>query len=243
MTGDPANGSYHPPVTTNAMPAHEPGTKPARALPYQPNANLDGFVVGGNGSVRALLSFSNNGSHVRRASHFSVYDNAAPAATIAGDPALLPGQYTVDPSRSSRTPDVTGSVQIGAGRGDGRYDLTVVGPNRFLRRFTGDINRSGRAARVRASYGEADFDAHPRLTLELINSGTAAITFTVTPNAYQTDRARAYQVPAHGRVTHLVDPLARSHGWYDLSVTLGDDATWSQRYTGHLEDGEDSITG
>ena len=33
-----------------------------------------------------------------------------------------------------------GSVQIGAGSGDGTYDITVVGPNRFLRRFTGDVN-------------------------------------------------------------------------------------------------------
>ncbi|MDX6330391.1 MAG: phospholipase, partial [Streptomycetaceae bacterium] len=40
VIGDPAGGSYHPPVTTNAMPKQEPGTKRARSLPYQPNANL-----------------------------------------------------------------------------------------------------------------------------------------------------------------------------------------------------------
>jgi phospholipase C len=40
-----------------------------------------------------------------------------------------------------------------------------------------------------------------------------------------------------------VDPLGSSRGWYDLSVTISGDGSWSQRYTGHLEDGRDSITG
>jgi phospholipase C len=41
----------------------------------------------------------------------------------------------------------------------------------------------------------------------------------------------------------VADPLASSGGWYDLSVTLAGDASWSRRYVGHLEDGTDSITG
>ena len=53
VIGDPAGGSYRPPVTTNAMPKQEPGTKRARPLPYQPNANLDGFTFGSNGAVEA----------------------------------------------------------------------------------------------------------------------------------------------------------------------------------------------
>jgi phospholipase C len=39
------------------------------------------------------------------------------------------------------------------------------------------------------------------------------------------------------------DPLLSSNGWYDLSVTVSGDASWSRRYTGHLEDGGNSITG
>src|SRR5882757_2458806 len=131
VIGDPAGGSYRPPVTTNAMPTQEPGTKRARPLPYQPNANLDGFSFGSNGAVEALLTFSNNGPHVRRASHFAVYNNAAPDQALADYPAKFPGQYTVDPSDTVWNKTVPGSVEIGAGAGDGKYDLTIVGPNRF----------------------------------------------------------------------------------------------------------------
>jgi phospholipase C len=252
VIGDPPGGAYHPPATTNAMPGQEPGTRPARALPHQPNANLDGFAFGGNGSVQALLSFTNAGPHARRAAHFSVYDNAAPPATIVDDPSRLPGQYTVDPSRTPNSPAVPGSVEIGAGRGDGRYDLTVVGPNRFLRHFAGDVTAPGRTAGVRASYDGAE-SGRPQLVLELANNGTAPMTFTVGPNAYgsgsnaygsgRAGEERTYRVPAHGRARHVVNARESSHGWYDLAVTLGGDPTWSRRYVGHLEDGEDSVTG
>jgi hypothetical protein len=34
-----------------------------------------------------------------------------------------------------------------------------------------------------------------------------------------------------------------SKGWYDLSVAISGDDSWSRRYSGHLEDGKASITG
>jgi phospholipase C len=44
-------------------------------------------------------------------------------------------------------------------------------------------------------------------------------------------------------VTHETDPLVSGDGWYDLSVAISGDGSWSRRYTGHLEDGRNSITG
>jgi phospholipase C len=232
-----------PTPTTNALPPQEPGHKPARALPYQPNANLDSFGFGTGGRIQARLSFSNAGTHVSRASHFSVYNNAAPAPTLASYPAAYPGQYTVDPSRSVWAKAVTGTVEIGSGAGDGRYDLTVVGPNRFLRHFTGDATGSGRTAQVEAVYYDGGFGPRPRLSLRLVNTGAKAVTFTVEANDYSSDRARTYHVLAHGSATHSVDPLEHGSGWYDLSVTIGGDSSWLRRYVGHLENGADSITG
>jgi phospholipase C len=243
VIGDPAGGSYRPPATTNAMPQQEPGTKPARPLPYQPNANLDGFTFGSNGSVQATLSFSNNGPHVRKASHFTVYNNVAPGQSLVDYPAKFPGQYTVDPSSTIWNRTVPGSVEIGAGSGDGRYDLTVVGPNRFLRRFTGDVNAPGQTAQVEAAYYQGGFSPQPIFVLKLINNGTAAVTFTVVANNYSDERPRTHLVPANGRATHIVNPHESADGWYDLSVTLSGDESWSRRYTGHLEDGKNSRTG
>ena len=55
--------------------------------------------------------------------------------------------------------------------------------------------------------------------------------------------ARTYHVAAHSSATFVADPLASSNGWYDLSVTISGDASWSRRHTGHLEDGKASTTG
>jgi phospholipase C len=222
VIGDPQGGAYHPPVTSNAMPAQEPGVKRARALPYQPNANLDGFT----GASAATLSFSNIGPHVRKAAHFAVYDNTVSGQTLVGAQAGMPTQHTVAPGHTDRaTVPVTG-----------RYDLTVVGPNRFLRHFTGDVTAAGRTARVTATYG-------PQLVLDLANEGGEPVTFTVVSNHYAHVPARTHRVPAHGSRTHVVDPVAASNGWYDLTVTVSGDPSWTRRYVGHIEDGRDSVTG
>src|SRR5258708_7518959 len=152
-----------------------------------------------------------------------------------------PGWSPTSNTPSTRT--VPGSVQIGAGSGNGTYDITVVGPNRFLRRFTGDVSAPGVTAQVEAKYDADGFGRGPRLVLQLTNGGTENVTFTVAPNNYSDDRARTFRVRAHGRATHVVGPLEDSHGWYDLSVTISGDATWSRRFTGHLEDGTNSVTG
>jgi phospholipase C len=138
---------------------------------------------------------------------------------------------------------VTGSVQIGAGSGDGTYDITVVGPNRFLRRFTGDVNAPGVAVQAEATYHADGFGPGPRLVLLLANGGAGEVTFIITANNYSQDRPKTFHVPANGRATHVTDPLGDSDGWYDLSVTISGDGSWSRRYTGHLKDGRDSITG
>lgn len=41
----------------------------------------------------------------------------------------------------------------------------------------------------------------------------------------------------------MVDPLNSGGGWYDLTVTVAGDDSWSRRYVGHLEVGSNSITG
>lgn len=93
------------------------------------------------------------------------------------------------------------------------------------------------------AYDRGGLGAGPRLVLSLTNGGTEAVTFTVSPNNYDGDRPRTFRVPAHSRATHVVDPLDASRGWYDRSVAISGDRSWSRRYTGHLENGRDSITG
>lgn len=238
VIGDPAGGSYSPPVTSNAMPRQEPGHKPARPLPYQPNANMEA-VVGHNGRHRVRLSMTNTGPHVKKASHFAVYDNVHPGRSLADYPAKFPGQHTVEAATSAHTSPTVVDVDIAGGK----YDLTVVGPNRFLRHFTGDTTAAGTTAHVEAVYYDGGFGHRPRLLIRLINTGDKSVTFTITSQNYSADRPQSYHVQPHATAVHPVNPLKSSHGWYDLTVTVRTDRSWSRRYVGHLENGSASVTG
>ncbi|MFB7944018.1 phosphocholine-specific phospholipase C [Kitasatospora phosalacinea] len=217
----------NPAPVNNRLPVQEAGTRPARALPYQPVANLDHLEFGSGGVIKAWIAMANGGS---AATHFAAYANAHRTGG--------PWQYTVDPAGST-----SDFFNCGTGYGGGKYDLTVVGPNRFLRRFTGDATASGRNAAVTATYAAAPDTGELALRFELANNGSAAVTFTVTSNNYRTDGPWTYPVAAGARTGDWFDAVAYGNGWYDFTVTVSGDPSWSQRFTGHLETGAPSVSG
>ncbi len=164
----------------------------------------------------------------------------------------LPGPSASPPTRTTRSrpaarcrcrrPGPSRPGRCPASRTPTSTGLTIVGPNRFLRHFTGDTT-AGVTAQVTARYYQGGFGRAPRLMLELATGGAGAVTFTVTQNHYSKEPARSYRVRADGSATYVADPLAASDGWYDVSVTISGDQSWSRRYAGHLEDGRASVTG
>ena len=102
---------------------------------------------------------------------------------------------------------------------------------------------AGAAAAVEANYFAEGFAPLPLLTLTLTNGGESAVTFTVRANNYSHAPAQTYHVPAGKFLIHEIDPVRTASGWYDVTVTVSSDSTWSQRFTGHLENGQPSITG
>jgi phospholipase C len=233
--------SYEILPTTNEQPVQEPGAKSARPLPYQANAVLVGFTTNSDGTVSANLALSNNAPHVSKSSHFQVRNNLGTSQTLAAYPNadLFPGQYTVAGSKKL-TATTPATLDVGT---PGTYDITVVSANRFLRRFTGDLTKAGSAAGVSVAYYEGGFEQAPTLILELANHGKPDLTYTITHTQYPSQGTKSYKVLAGQPEKVVIDPLAGSHGWYDLTITIDGDSTWSQRYTGHLETGEPSITG
>jgi len=225
---------YVPLPGNNAMPVQESGTKRARPLPFQPNANLVGFRPDGN----ARLEFDNLGTFVSKASHFAIYNNLAPAPTLASYPVGFPGQVTVPANKAH-----TASGGVGASAGDTAYDITVTGPNRFLRRYTGNSASAGAGVSVLSYYYEQGNFGHPTLKLQLVNKSASAVTFTIAANNYLKQAPQQVSVDAHHKAVWELDAVALSHGWYDLSITISADAAWSQRLTGHLETGKASISG
>ena len=219
----------NPAPVTNALPAQEGGTRPARALPYQPNANLDHLEFGANSVMKVWLKMANTGPAAVSASHFAAYANAYRSGG--------PWQYTVDAGGEQ-----SDFFNCGPGYGNGPYDLSVTGPNRFLRRFKGDATKAGKNAAVTASYGVEAGSGKLALWFRMANSAAAAVTFTITSNNYRPGPWTS-QVPAGGSVSDFFNAVAGQNGWYDFTVTVSSDSTWSQRFSGHLETGAASITG
>ncbi|MEU6659981.1 phosphocholine-specific phospholipase C [Streptomyces sp. NPDC046821] len=220
----------NPVPQTNALPAQEPGTRPARALPYQPNGNLDHFEFGAGGKILAWFAMANQGAPARSAAHLSIHPNAYRDTT--------PWQYTLDAGGTA-----TDFFNIGTGYGSGAYDLTMVGPNRFLRRFKGDATKAGKAIEVAARYAVEPGTGKLAVYFKMTNSGTAAAQFTITSNNYRTDGPWTYTVPAGGSTEDFFNAVAYQNGWYDFTVTSSTDSTWSRRYTGHIETGAASVSG
>ena len=179
---------------------------------------------------KVWLTMDNTGSAATRAAHFAAYANAYRTDG--------PWQYTVD--NGGTTSDY---FNCGAGFGGGKYDLSVTGPNRFLRRFQGDATKPGKDVAVSSYYAVESGTGKLAIWFKLTNNGTSSATFTITSNHYRSDGPWTYQVAPGANASDFFNAVAYDNGWYDFTVTLSTDSAWSQRFTGHLETGSASVSG
>ncbi|MGW8356532.1 phosphocholine-specific phospholipase C [Streptomyces wedmorensis] len=226
----------NPGPATNTQPAQEPGTRQARALPYQPNAYVDRVEYRAGGQILAWIRVANQGPHATQAAHFAVYANAHRTGG--------PWQYTTGPyDPATRTDGTTeAAFNIGTGYGDGLYDLTVTGPNRFLRRFTGNALGPARDIETGCFYAADPATGQIAVWFRMTNQTAGPVTFTIRSNHYRTDGPWTHQVPA-GRFTDACFTTGPTNGWYDFTLTSSADTAFTRRFTGHLETGTPSTTG
>ncbi|WP_066949035.1 phosphocholine-specific phospholipase C [Microtetraspora fusca] len=109
------------PPAEGRLAAQEPGTRPARPLPYRPEASA---VLADDGLIVTMTDVGDRGSH------FALYPYA--------------GEFA-----SPRHFDVLGAEVVTVPAGAEGYRLTLTGPNGFRREFAG--SRTGPAARVAVS--------------------------------------------------------------------------------------------
>jgi phospholipase C len=206
-----------------SMPTQEStATKPACALPYQPNALSSTDVPDGI----VWITMTNTGA---QSVHYAIYAN----------------NYRTDGPWQYDVPSTDGSVKDyfhAQTYGGGLYDLSCVGPNGFLRRFIGNINVAGAALEVVASYDFSTSGA-AKLVLTMTNNGTAAVIFTVTSNAYRSDGPWTYNVGPGASVSDDWNVQLYTDCWYDLTATTNIDSLFSRRFAGHVEIGSTSVTG
>ena len=195
------------PQVAEAHPRQEPGQRPARALPYA-------FDVGGhpppNGFALMIVNIGLAGVS---------FELRQPRG---GEPRF----YAVEAGK--RVEDAFPLA------GDA-YDLTLFGPNGFLRRFKGQSTPAKPGAKAR-------FDAKAgKLLVTLENHGPTAVSLEVSPEAYLEAPPRLRRLEPGETVIDAWD-LTPSHNWYDLVVTCAEAPSFQRRFAGHGEDGRPSLS-
>ncbi|MDA3557383.1 phospholipase C, phosphocholine-specific [Acinetobacter sp. AOR15_HL] len=193
----------------------EMGIRPSRALPYilHTSAKVDAA------QKTVKLMFSNTG---KQAAVFHVYNRL--------DLTAIPRRYMVEAGK--QLDDVWNAT-------NGQYDLWVLGPNGFHRAFKGNlsqVNQTQALPEIRVCVEECDAN----LYLKVRHDGNKSAKLTVKANAYLPNKT--WTIETDHSEKELVWDMSEFGGWYDFTVTLADDATFTRRFAGRIETQEDSIS-
>jgi phospholipase C len=201
------------PPGNQALPAQETGVRPARPVPYQLQ-------------VTGEANFSNGTFTI----HFGNHGKTAVYQVRSGNSAQGPWTYTVGQGASvSDTYAITANNLTA-------YDLSVYGPNGFLRSFKGSVAGTGKAnLDVRTQYNAGSNS----ITLRGSNRGKGTVTIKLT-NGY-TGEVLSSSVEAGDDGSHTFN-LNSTHGWYDFTIEVAQDASFRYQVAGHVETGEESFT-
>ncbi|MER5604021.1 phospholipase C, phosphocholine-specific [Streptomyces sp. NPDC002265] len=210
----PPDGDRHPdyvptPPAGPVLPRQECGSRPTRPLKYAPL--VDGSAAPDAGTF--TLTFA---SGAQAGAAFLV---------TSGNRTDGPWTYTTEAGKSVSD---TWNTAYSAGS----YDLTVHGPNGFLRTFKGSGTAAAGPEVTARHHGDA-------VELTLTNKGSAAVELRLA-NGYG-GRARTFKVRPGATVRHTVD-LTASGRWYDLTVSSATDTAYLRRFAGHVENGRPGVS-
>ncbi|MEV0910649.1 phosphocholine-specific phospholipase C [Streptomyces hokutonensis] len=209
----PPDRNRHPdyvptPPANPVLPKQERGLRPARPLKYA--SAVDGSADTAAGKF--TLAFA---SGAKAGANFLV---------TSGNRTDGPWSYTTEAGKT--VSDTWNSAYSG-----GSYDLTVHGPNGFLRVFKGPGKSAGPEVTAR--------DCGDDIELTFTNKGSGTVQLRVA-NGYG-GKIQTVKVRAGATVRHTFD-LGASKRWYDLTVTSDGDAGFLRRFAGHVENGRPGVS-
>ncbi|GAA3376000.1 phospholipase C, phosphocholine-specific [Streptomyces sannanensis] len=191
----PFTGRWRPvPPAVQRMPEQEPGKRPARPLPYQPDAY--GKIAEDGKSFELEL-----GNKARASAHFALYPYA--------------GEFAVPQHK-----DVKGEARWSVPLGGDAYRFTITGPNGFRREFAGT---TAKGAVVSSHLDHEERDLHLTLGNEGDAPVTYTVRpLGYVDEADLDGWTREIKVKP-GRSRTVVHSAADAHGWYDIEVTAQGD--------------------
>ncbi|KAA6461136.1 phospholipase C, phosphocholine-specific [Acidobacteria bacterium AB60] len=208
----PAGTYVLAPPANQALPAQETGVRPARPVPYRLSAH--GTANFHDGTF--ALHFGNEGKT-------AVYQ------VRSGNSSQGPWTYTVGSGA-----EVADTYAITANNLSG-YDLSVYGPNGFFRGFKGSVGKGSANLDVRVTENAEENS----ITLAGTNRSAGPVTIQLK-NGY-TGEVLSSAVGAGASGAHTFS-LNGTHGWYDFTIEVAEDAGLRYQVAGHVETGEESFT-
>ena len=222
-----------------SMPTQEPGTRPARPLPYTLYTHSRIDLKEGN----FWIDLRNEGN--------------AGAALYARNnliPSLPPRRYSISAGQSLSDywllSDNGAELYPKQQRANPDYDISFQGPNGYCTHFRGVIvapaspdPEDNQGVKAQPSpeavirYDHESGDIH----LALSNTGTAPCTLRIT-NAYAPNEQAPSVTLAPGASAEAHWPSAPEHNWYDISITTAESPTFLRRFAGHVENGKPSTS-
>jgi phospholipase C len=207
----PPDHNRHPdyvptPPANPAMPKQESGARRTRPLPYVPLT--DAAVVPSTGKI--TLTFGGG------ASAGATFYVTAPNRNDG------PWTYTTEAGKQ-----IAGTWNTRYSKGV--YDLTVHGPNGFLRTFRGPGKKATAEVTARRD------SATGNLLLTVTNPAGSSVRHLTVTNAYG-GQSQALTVQPGATATATVD-LSATGRWYDVSVVSAEDSGYLRRFAGHVETG------
>ncbi|HZZ31200.1 MAG TPA: phospholipase C, phosphocholine-specific [Phenylobacterium sp.] len=200
-----------PKVPANAAPhpRQEPGQRPARPLPYDFRVHAE---LRPDGLSLTLQNADGDGAP------FNLYRAGG------GEPRY----YAL-----SRAGGLTDLVPLEPGH----YDMSLFGPNGFLRGFRGEAGGLGPRPEAEATYRLG----RREVSIVLRNDGPSPLSLEVRPVAYIKAPPRLHRLAPGAEVTDGWNVTA-SHNWYDFVVTCAEAPSFQRRFAGHGEEGAPSFS-
>ncbi|MFJ9737431.1 phosphocholine-specific phospholipase C [Streptomyces sp. NPDC101166] len=210
---EPPDRERHPdyrptPPAQGVLPRQERGTRPTRPLKYVPS--VDASVDPAAGTL--TLTFASGATA------------GAAFLVTSGNRSDGPWNYTTEAGKK-----VSGAWDCALS--DGTHDLTVHGPNGFLRVFRGRGRTAGPEVVVR-HVGDG-------LELTFTNRGTGTAELKVA-DGYG-GRTTTVRVRPRAVLRRTVG-LSAGRRWYDLTVTSVEDPAFRRRFAGHAENGRPGVS-
>lgn len=229
------------PFSSKILSKQEPGTKPANPLPYQLYA--DGKLSDDKKSFEITMQAQNKILGAQSSgSPFNVY---------------APGEY-ISPESEKKNEKIFEPVRVwhyAVTAGDSltenwpvdafknaEYHLRVYGPNGFFREFAG--NSKDPELMIECEYQRSRLSKNKltgNIELKITNSDKNHVySIEITDHGYNNKPVLKKILPSGEE--SIVLNLKNSWGWYDFSVSIKGNATFTKRYAGRVETGKESVS-